>query len=102
MHYVYIIYTPAFDKYYIGESVNAVNRTEEHNSGFYHNASTSFTTDWELALQLQLETRSQAIKVERYIKSMKSKTFIRKLLSDESFFSNFRDIVRQKLQIEIL
>lgn len=102
MHHVYIIYSPSFDRYYVGESVNAANRTKEHNSGFYRNASTSYTRDWQLALELWVSDRSQAIKLERYIKSMKSKAFIRKLLSDESFFSNFREIVKQKFQIEIL
>ena len=101
MHYVYIIYSPSFDRYYIGESVNAVNRTQQHNSAFYDSASTSFTRDWQLCLQLQVANRLQAIKVERYIKSMKSKAFIRKLLSDESFLINFKEIIRQKFQIEI-
>ncbi|HRP32151.1 MAG TPA: GIY-YIG nuclease family protein [Agriterribacter sp.] len=101
MHDVYILYSSSFDRYYTGESVNARMRTIQHNSSFYVKASTSFATDWELVLVLSLEDRSSALKVERYIKAMKSKVFIRKLVLDTGFREEFKSIVAKKFGVRI-
>jgi len=37
-HYVYIIYSPSRDWFYIGETCNVQQRLEQHNSGFYSGA----------------------------------------------------------------
>jgi len=101
MHFVYIIYSAEYDKYYIGESVNPAERTEQHKTGFYKNASTSFAKDWELKLILNLNNRSEALLVEKHIKSMKSKVFIRNLIENTSFLSQFKEIILKKYQVVI-
>ena len=101
MHFVYIIYSSGFNKYYVGESVNAEERTNQHNIGYYNAASTSFANDWVLKLKLEIYSKTEALKVERYIKSMKSKVFISRLINEPSFLIVFKQLVKQKFQIEI-
>jgi len=102
MHFICIIYTTAFDKYYVGESINPIERVAQHNKGFYKGSSTSYTTDWDLKLSLPVGTRKDAIKMESYIKSMKSRTFLIRLISDHAFLQEFKRIVKDKFDIEIL
>ena len=78
-HFVYIIYSPSSDKFYVGETVNVPGRIEQHNSGHYHLASTKFANDWKLFLQIKCESRTHALKLERFIKKMKNRKFYQKL-----------------------
>ena len=100
MHFVYIIYTRSFDKYYVGESIDPVERALQHNKGLYKGASTSFAKDWELKLTLSVATKEDASKIDRFIKSLKSKKFIIKLISDDAFLQGFKKIVKEKFEIE--
>ncbi len=102
MHFVYILYSTITDKFYVGESVNPTERTQQHNTKFYKTASTSFTADWALLLTIPLYTRQEAISVEKYIKSMKSKRFLQNLTTNKQFYLNFKTIVADKLNITIL
>ena len=102
MHFIYIIYTTALDKYYVGESINPIERVAQHNNGFYKGSSTSYTKDWDLKLSLPVAKKEDAVKIESYIKSMKSKSFIIKLISDHAFLKEFKRIAKQKFDIEIL
>ena len=100
MHFIYIIYTNAFDKFYVGESIDPIIRVSQHNDGFYKGSSTFYTKDWELKLVLSVRSKEHAIKIERYIKSMKSKAFLIKLVSDDVFLQEFKRIVKEKFKIE--
>ncbi len=99
MHYVYIIYSPQNDKYYVGETINVTERVKQHNSGYYKSGSTRFTNDWEARKCFATEDRKGALKVEGFIKSMKSKKFIEKLLSDEEFLKGFKQIVLERFGV---
>ncbi len=101
MHFVYIIYSTDHDKYYVGESVDPAERTKQHNAGFYKNASTSYSKDWELKLVLSLKNRTEALVVERHIKSMKSKVFVRSLIENTVFLGRFKEIILEKYKIAI-
>lgn len=101
MHFVYIIYSASHNKFYIGESVNPINRTEQHKTGFYKTASTSYANDWELKLILTLDNRNEALVVERDIKSMKSKVFLRNLVENAVFLSRFKEIILEKYKIVV-
>ncbi len=101
MHFVYIIYSPLFDRFYVGETVNPAERTEQHKRGFYKSASTSYANDWVLKLSLRVNSRKEALVVEKYIKSMKSKTFILSLIENPDSLGGFKKTVREKLNIEI-
>jgi len=83
----------------VGESVLPDPRTVQHNTGYYFHASTSYTNDWELQTVFQVEGRINAKRVERYIKSMKSKNFLWKLIHDEEFRIGFRKVVFEKFKI---
>ena len=101
MHFVNNIYTAAFDRYYVGESIDPIERINQHNKGFYKSSSTSFAKDWQVKFVLPVRSKEDAIKIERYIKSMKSKAFIVKLTSDDAFLQEFKRIVKEKFEIEI-
>ncbi|MBS1653452.1 MAG: GIY-YIG nuclease family protein [Bacteroidetes bacterium] len=101
MHFVYIIYSPSHNRFYTGETVNPHERVVQHNSGFYSGSSTSFTQDWELKLVLSVPDRAAGLKVERYIKAMKSKTFVQNLVNDPVFLANFKNILKQKTGVLI-
>ena len=81
MHTVYIIYSPSIDKYYIGETVDAQGRLERHNSKHYEQSYTRQADDWSLKLVLYCEDILHAKRIEKHIKSMKSRVYIENLIS---------------------
>ena len=77
----YIIYSSKFDKFYIGVTHFDFDlRLESHNLHKYGSKSFTFIADdWELFLKIDVFTFEHAVRIERKIKSMKSKTFIQNL-----------------------
>jgi len=80
MHTVYILYSNSLDKYYVGESVQPLERLNQHNQGYYDSAFTKGASDWQLKLSLEVLDQSHAKRVEKHIKSMKSRVYIENLL----------------------
>ena len=78
-YYVYILYSPGLDRYYVGQTEDPEKRLEEHNTGFYSGSFTSRATDWEYYLKIVCPTRHSAIKVERHIKAMRNRRYIEML-----------------------
>ena len=76
MHWCYVLYSPAIDKFYVGDTENLELRITQHNTGSFKNSYTSKACDWTLYISLLCRDRSQARKVELFIKKMKSKKFI--------------------------
>jgi putative endonuclease len=75
--FVYILYSKAIDRYYIGHTSNLSDRLKRHNSssiGF-----TSRATDWQIIYSEEYATKGEAIKRESQIKRMKSRKFIEEL-----------------------
>ncbi len=99
MHYLYILYSPLFDRYYIGESVNIQERLSQHNSHHYTHASTSFTSDWIIAIHYSLQNRKEALIIEKYLKSLKSKKFLRALHQDIEAQTKFKESIEKKFNI---
>jgi putative endonuclease len=81
-HFIYIIYSKYSDKFYVGETSNIIWRILQHNSGFYESSFTKQATDWELFLQIKCENKGQAVKLERFIKRMKSRSFYFRLKNE--------------------
>ncbi len=54
-------------------------RLDNHNSSKYKNSFTSRANDWELYYSIECESISQALKVEKHIKKMKSRVYIENL-----------------------
>jgi putative endonuclease len=78
----YIIYSPLIDKYYIGACYQDLQkRIKNHNLGKYGSKTfTAQTQDWKLFLSFQCADYSHAVRLERKIKSMKSRKYILNLL----------------------
>lgn len=81
----YIIYSPFLDRYYIGETENLKDRLQLHNTGYFKGFWTSKVSDWEIFLEIPCKDRSQARKIEGYIKSLKSRKYIQKLRNDSGY-----------------
>ena len=80
MHFLYIIYSPTADKYYTGETNDFPARLELHNNHKNLKAFTKAASDWERKLIFKCETKKDAVFLERYVKRMKSRKFIEKII----------------------
>jgi putative endonuclease len=77
--YVYILYSPGLDQYYIGYTKNLQDRILRHtNSG---SKSTKKSNDWVLRYNEEFESRSKAMQRELEIKNKKSRKYIEWLIS---------------------
>jgi putative endonuclease len=74
---VYILQSLKSGKFYCGQTEDLDDRLQRHNSG--RNKSTSNGAPWTLKWQIQVQTRSEAVKLERKIKSRGAKRFLEDL-----------------------
>jgi len=65
--FVYIIYSIAIDRYYIGVTSDIKSRIDKHNTN--HKGFTGKANDWHLKYSEKFEVKSKAIKRESQIKS---------------------------------
>ena len=77
--FCYILYSVESDRYYIGETDDLEERLSRHKSGFFRQSYTARSGDWEVFLALPCINRVHARKVEKHIKSMKSREYIKNL-----------------------
>ncbi len=82
MWYVYILFSEKLNGYYVGQSRDVTLRLAFHN-GLSENSYTSRYRPWELRGVYGFKTRAEAVRVERYIKSRKSRSFVEWLLERE-------------------
>ena len=94
MYYIYIIRSKKTGKLYIGHTDNVARRLWEHNN----NPRMTFThkfRPWKLLKSFPVSNnRSDAMKIEKYIKKMKSKKFVIKLIDDPDLFNEIAQRVR--------
>ena len=77
MPFVYILYSPSSNQFYTGATTVAVeSRLEWHLIKHYENNFTTKTQDWEQFFEIECDNMNQALKIEKHIKSMKSKKYI--------------------------
>ena len=81
MHYLYILYSKKLDQYYTGHSHDVDKRLEKHNLG--KSRATHRGVPWDLKRVIEFQTKSQAIRAENWIKRMKSRKVIEKIISGE-------------------
>ncbi|MFC3881230.1 GIY-YIG nuclease family protein [Algoriphagus namhaensis] len=74
--FVYVIYSPSRDKYYVGQTSDLDKRLEEHNSHFYSESYTSMSDDWILTKSLPCQDRALALKIEKHIKKNRSRKYV--------------------------
>ena len=82
MHYLYIIYSPKVNKFYVGETDNMALRLLKHNNHSYEGSFTKIAEDWEVVLSFECSSKSQSLSLEKFIKRMKSKIFIQKIIEN--------------------
>ncbi|HPR61504.1 MAG TPA: GIY-YIG nuclease family protein [Prolixibacteraceae bacterium] len=78
-HYVYILYSEHFGRYYIGSCQNIEERLLRHNSGA--TPSTKPYRPWKVVYTETLENKSDALKRELEIKKKKSRKYIEYLMA---------------------
>ena len=88
MHFVYIIYSKEANKYYVGETDNIELRLSKHNNHLYPDSFTKIAEDWKVVLLFNCVSRAQAIRLEQFIKKMKSKVFIQKVITNPSILED--------------
>jgi putative endonuclease len=94
MYFIYILYSAAADKYYVGYSDDPIRSLGEHNSKPY-NTYTSKFRPWILAASFQVgQDRGEAVRIERYIKRQKSRKFIENLIQNQQSPEHFDQMVR--------
>ena len=76
---VYILESQKNGRYYVGQTDNMHERLEKHNRGEVQ--STKADRPWTLRHQEVFETRSNAVKREKAIKSRKRRAYIESLIS---------------------
>jgi putative endonuclease len=74
-YYVYILNSKEYNKYYIGSTQDVPERLLRHNSG--KERFTKKFIPWNLILQLEKESRSEAYQLELKLKNLNREKFIK-------------------------
>jgi putative endonuclease len=80
MFFVYVLYSEALNRYYVGQSANLVKRMTEHLAGLAR--FTCAAKDWELVFVQCVSDRRDAVLLERRIKKAKSRKTIERFVAD--------------------
>ena len=78
MFVVYIMYSASYNKYYTGSCANIDIRIKRHNAGYTR--STKYGIPWEIVHTEIFNTRTEAVRRERQIKSYKGGEAFKKLI----------------------
>ena len=85
MFYAYVLKNQQSGKIYIGQTCDLEERLKRHN-GILKSRNTSYTSKnkgfWEIAYSEIFETRKEAIKREKELKSYQGREFIKKSLKN--------------------
>jgi len=76
MFYTYVLYSEQFDRIYVGQTNNLQIRLDKHNSSKVR--STKPYIPWVMIYYEKFQTRSEAMKREKELKSHHGRKFIRK------------------------
>lgn len=81
MYYVYAIYNSKNDDIYIGQCENLEIRIDLHNKKHFVKSYTArFDGKWELIYSEEVENRSEALKREKQLKSIRGREFIKSFI----------------------
>ena len=90
-HFIYILFSEKINRYYIGETHDTDGRLLKHNQNYYENSFTKAANDWKIVLKFECENRDESLFLEKFIKRMKSKKFIQKIISNPSILTDILD-----------
>ena|SRR5690606_8373137 len=94
MFFIYIIYSVPSDKYYVGFSDHPDRRLWEHNNKPF-TTYTSKHRPWELRAVFECgPDRAYAMKIEKFIKRQKSRSFIEHLINCIELPASLAQLVR--------
>ncbi|MFW5708179.1 MAG: GIY-YIG nuclease family protein [Bacteroidota bacterium] len=94
MYYIYLLYSDAADKYYCGYSDDAFRRLNEHNNS-PHNTFSSKYRPWTIVALFECGTsRSNAMRIEKFIKKQKSRRIFEQLRYSSEFYGPLAQLVR--------
>ncbi len=94
MFYIYILYSPTSDIFYIGYSANYKNRMNQHNSSEKDTFSKKHRP-WLLKAVFEAgRDKSDVMRIEKFIKKQKSRTLIERMISDEPLYGQLAQLVR--------
>ncbi|WP_244525840.1 GIY-YIG nuclease family protein, partial [Sphingobacterium wenxiniae] len=79
MYFVYVLYSSALDRYYVGYTSDLFDRLKKHNN--HHRGFTGRTSDWRIVYTEIYEEKLQAMDREQEIKSWKSRKRLINLIS---------------------
>jgi len=92
MYYIYILYSPASDLFYVGYTNNYKNRLSQHNNQDNFNTFTSKHRPWLLKAAFECSlTEKEAIRIERFIKKQKSRKLLEQLVNSNFIPSGVLD-----------
>jgi putative endonuclease len=74
MYHTYILISQSTDKLYIGQTNNLEARLRRHNID--KNFATKNRGPWKLIFSKEFPTRCEAMKFEKYLKSLKNRQYI--------------------------
>ncbi len=80
MYFVYIIQSMKDNSFYVGYTGNIDSRVREHNFG--RTGYTKKKRPWKLIYYEKLETEAQAINREKYLKKLKSRIALEKIIRE--------------------
>jgi putative endonuclease len=80
MYFIYILYSPSSEIYYVGYSRDPAKRLLEHNSSSF-NTFTSKHRPWIIKALFECgNNEAQAMRIEKFIKKQKSRSLLEKLI----------------------
>jgi putative endonuclease len=82
MHYLYILYAETSDIYYVGQSHDPWKRFEHHSTD-ENDTFTSKQRPWEIKAVFEVVTRSDALRIEMFIKKQKPRKLIEMLVQPD-------------------
>ena len=80
MFTVYILFSPSLNRHYIGQTADLSQRLAFHKAG--STAETSRTSDWILIFAEHVNSRADAMRLERSIKDKHSHASIQRFVAD--------------------
>ncbi|EGV43328.1 GIY-YIG nuclease family protein [Bizionia argentinensis JUB59] len=87
-HSFYIIYSNTKDKFYIGETEDITLRLHKHNNHSYKRSFTKIAKDWHVVLDYKCATKKDALFLETFVKRMKSRKFIHKIIENNEILKD--------------
>jgi len=81
MYFIYILRSSFKGRYYIGHTVNVLDRLREHNRGWVR--STKSGIPWVIVYSEKFRTKQNAVRRELQIKSYKGGEVFKRLVSKE-------------------